>query len=310
MKNIKKPFDLKGKSLLKEYDLTGEEFEGLIDFAMTLKKYKQQGTPHRYLEGKNIALLFEKTSTRTRAAFTVASIDLGAHPEFLGKNDIQLGKKESVEDTAKVLGRMFDGIEFRGFSTQMLADYMTIKENFGYLKGINLTYVGNGRNNVAHSLMVAGAMLGVNVRICTPSSLTPRDVYFNIAKDQASNYGGSVKITDNIHTAVKDADVIYTDVWVSMGEESEFETRIHLLKDYQVNRKMLNLTGKVDTIFLHCLPAFHDTQTEYGQDIFKKYGLTEMEVTDEIFRSEHSRVFDQAENRMHTIKAVMAATLG
>ena len=312
MKNIKKPFDLKGKSLLKEYDLTGEEFEGLIDFAMTLKKYKQQGTPHRYLEGKNIALLFEKTSARTRAAF-----------------------KESVEDTAKVLGRMFDGIEFRGFSqktveqlaefsgvpvwngltddwhpTQMLADYMTIKENFGYLKGINLTYVGNGRNNVAHSLMVAGAMLGVNVRICTPSSLTPRDVYFNIAKDQASNYGGSVKITDNIHTAVKDADVIYTDVWVSMGEESEFETRIHLLKDYQVNRKMLNLTGKVDTIFLHCLPAFHDTQTEYGQDIFKKYGLTEMEVTDEIFRSEHSRVFDQAENRMHTIKAVMAATLG
>ena len=188
MKNIKKPFDLKGKSLLKEYDLTGEEFEGLIDFAMTLKKYKQQGTPHRYLEGKNIALLFEKTSTRTRAAFTVASIDLGAHPEFLGKNDIQLGKKESVEDTAKVLGRMFDGIEFRGFSqktveqlaefsgvpvwngltddwhpTQMLADYMTIKENFGYLKGINLTYVGNGRNNVAHSLMVAGAMLGVFV---------------------------------------------------------------------------------------------------------------------------------------------------
>lgn len=218
MKNIKKPFDLKGKSLLKEYDLTGEEFEGLIDFAMTLKKYKQQGTPHRYLEGKNIALLFEKTSTRTRAAFTVASIDLGAHPEFLGKNDIQLGKKESVEDTAKVLGRMFDGIEFRGFSqktveqlaefsgvpvwngltddwhpTQMLADYMTIKENFGYLKGINLTYVGNGRNNVAHSLMVAGAMLGVNVRICTPSSLTPRDVYFNIAKDQASNYGGQLR---------------------------------------------------------------------------------------------------------------------
>lgn len=225
--------------------------------------------------------------------------------------NLEVFPKKTVEQLAEFSGvPVWNGLTDDWHPTQMLADYMTIKENFGYLKSINLTYVGNGRNNVAHSLMVAGAMLGVNVRICTPSSLTPRDVYFNIAKDQASNYGGSVKMTDNIHTAVKDADVIYTDVWVSMGEESEFETRIHLLKDYQVNRKMLNLTGKVDTIFLHCLPAFHDTQTEYGQDIFKKYGLTEMEVTDEIFRSEHSRVFDQAENRMHTIKAVMAATLG
>ena len=336
MKNIKKPFDLKGKSLLKEYDLTGEEFEGLIDFAMTLKKYKQQGTPHRYLEGKNIALLFEKTSTRTRAAFTVASIDLGAHPEFLGKNDIQLGKKESVEDTAKVLGRMFDGIEFRGFSqktveqlaefsgvpvwngltddwhpTQMLADYMTIKENFGYLKGINLTYVGNGRNNVAHSLMVAGAMLGVNVRICTPSSLTPRDVYFNIAKDQASNYGGSVKITDNIHTAVKDADVIYTDVWVSMGEPDEvWKERLELLKPYQVNKEMMDKTGNPNVIFEHCLPSFHNADTKIGQQIFEKYGIREMEVTDEVFESKASVVFQEAENRMHTIKAVMVATLG
>ncbi|MDU2436717.1 MAG: ornithine carbamoyltransferase [Staphylococcus epidermidis] len=336
MKNIKKPFDLKGKSLLKEYDLTGEEFEGLIDFAMTLKKYKQQGTPHRYLEGKNIALLFEKTSTRTRAAFTVASIDLGAHPEFLGKNDIQLGKKESVEDTAKVLGRMFDGIEFRGFSqktveqlaefsgvpvwngltddwhpTQMLADYMTIKENFGYLKGINLTYVGNGRNNVAHSLMVAGAMLGVNVRICTPSSLTPRDVYFNIAKDQASNYGGSVKITDNIHTAVKDADVIYTDVWVSMGEPDEvWQERLKLLKPYQVNQALLEKTGNPNVIFEHCLPSFHNAETKIGQQIYEKYGISEMEVTDDVFESKASVVFQEAENRMHTIKAVMVATLG
>ncbi len=335
MEKIRKPFNLKGRSLLKESDFTNEEFEGLIDFAMTLKTYKQQGTPHRYLEGKNIALLFEKTSTRTRAAFTVASIDLGAHPEFLGKNDIQLGKKESVEDTAKVLGRMFDGIEFRGFSqktveelaefsgvpvwngltddwhpTQMLADFMTIKENFGYLEGIHLTYVGDGRNNIAHSLMVAGAMLGVNVKICTPQLLKPNETYLNIAKDQASKYGGSVQVTDQINVAVKDADVIYTDVWVSMGEESEFEERINLLKDYQVNRKMFNLTGKHSTIFLHCLPAFHDTKTQYGQEIFENHGLTEMEVTDEIFRSEHSRVFDQAENRMHTIKAVMAATLG
>lgn len=302
---------------------------------MTLKTYKQQGTPHRYLEGKNIALLFEKTSTRTRAAFTVASIDLGAHPEFLGKNDIQLGKKESVEDTAKVLGRMFDGIEFRGFSqekveqlaefsgvpvwngltddwhpTQMLADFMTVKENFGHLEGINLTYVGDGRNNMAHSLMVAGAMLGVNIRICTPQALSPKDAYVEIARDCGSKYGGSVLVTDRIEEAVKDAYVIYTDVWVSMGEESEFEERINLLKDYQVNKAMLELTGKDSTIFLHCLPAFHDTQTEYGQDIYDKYGLSEMEVTDEIFRSEHSKVFDQAENRMHTIKAVIAATLG
>lgn len=335
MEKIRKPFDLKGRSLLKESDFTKEEFEGLIDFAMTLKMYKQQGTPHRYLEGKNIALLFEKTSTRTRAAFTVASIDLGAHPEFLGKNDIQLGKKESVEDTAKVLGRMFDGIEFRGFSqkkveqlaefsgvpvwngltddwhpTQMLADFMTVKENFGHLEGINLTYVGDGRNNMSHSLMVAGAMLGVNIRICTPKELNPRDEYLEIAKDRAAQYGGSVLVTDNIEEAVKDADVIYTDVWVSMGEESEFEERIRLLKDYQVNQAMFDLTGKDSTIFLHCLPAFHDTNTEYGQTIHEKYGLNEMEVTDEIFRSEHSKVFDQAENRMHTIKAVIAATLG
>ncbi|PCF47859.1 ornithine carbamoyltransferase [Staphylococcus delphini] len=335
MTDIQKPLDLKGRNLLKEDDFTKKEFSDLIDFAMTLKSYKQQGIPHRYLEGKNIALLFEKTSTRTRAAFTVASIDLGAHPEFLGKNDIQLGKKESVEDTAKVLGRMFDGIEFRGFSqdmvedlakysgvpvwngltdawhpTQMLADYMTIKENFGHLDGIKLTYIGDGRNNVANSLLVAGPMLGVDVTICTPKSLFPAQDYIDIAERRAKQDGGSIKITDNIDEGVKGADVIYTDVWVSMGEESEFESRIKLLKDYQVNRALFDKTGKDDTIFLHCLPAFHDTETVYGQKIKEEYGLTEMEVTDEIFRSPHSKVFDQAENRMHTIKAVMAATLG
>ncbi|MCD0949654.1 ornithine carbamoyltransferase, partial [Staphylococcus aureus] len=235
MTEIQKPYDLKGRSLLKESDFTKAEFEGLIDFAITLKEYKKNGIKHHYLSGKNIALLFEKNSTRTRAAFTVASIDLGAHPEFLGKNDIQLGKKESVEDTAKVLGRMFDGIEFRGFSqqavedlakfsgvpvwngltddwhpTQMLADFMTIKENFGYLEGINLTYVGDGRNNIAHSLMVAGAMLGVNVRICTPKSLNPKEAYVDIAKEKASQYGGSIMITDNIAEAVENTDAIYT----------------------------------------------------------------------------------------------------
>ncbi|EGQ2895218.1 ornithine carbamoyltransferase [Staphylococcus pseudintermedius] len=335
MTDIQKPLNLKGRHLLKEGDFTKKEFSDLIDFAMTLKSYKQQGIPHRYLEGKNIALLFEKTSTRTRAAFTVASIDLGAHPEFLGKNDIQLGKKESVEDTAKVLGRMFDGIEFRGFSqatvealakysgvpvwngltdawhpTQMLADYMTIKENFGHLEGIQLTYIGDGRNNVANSLLVAGPMLGVDVTICTPKSLFPAQDYIDIAERRAKQDGGSIKITDNIDEGVKGADVIYTDVWVSMGEESEFESRIQLLKDYQVNRALFDKTGKDDTIFLHCLPAFHDTETVYGQKIKEEHGLTEMEVTDEIFRSPHSKVFDQAENRMHTIKAVMAATLG
>lgn len=230
---------------------------------------------------------------------------------------------------------MFDGIEFRGFSqatvealakysgvpvwngltdawhpTQMLADYMTIKENFGHLEGIQLTYIGDGRNNVANSLLVAGPMLGVDVTICTPKSLFPAQDYIDIAERRAKQDGGSIKITDNIDEGVKGADVIYTDVWVSMGEESEFESRIQLLKDYQVNRALFDKTGKDDTIFLHCLPAFHDTETVYGQKIKEEHGLTEMEVTDEIFRSPHSKVFDQAENRMHTIKAVMAATLG
>lgn len=335
MSEIQKPLNLKGRHFLKEDDFTKKEFSDLIDFAITLKDYKKNGIPHRYLDHKNIALLFEKTSTRTRAAFTVASIDLGAHPEFLGKNDIQLGKKETVEDTAKVLGRMFDGIEFRGFSqqvvedlakysgvpvwngltdawhpTQMLADYMTVKENFGHLDHIKLTYVGDGRNNFANSLLVAGPMLGVDVTICSPKELFPSQDYVDIAERRAKQDGGSVTITDNIDEGVKDADVIYTDVWVSMGEESEFENRINLLKDYQVNQELFDKTGKKDTIFLHCLPAFHDTNTVYGQQIEKEFGLTEMEVTDEIFRSEHSKVFDQAENRMHTIKAVMAATLG
>lgn len=205
---------------------------------------------------------------------------------------------------------MWNGLTDDWHPTQMLADFMTIKENFGYLEGINLTYVGDGRNNIAHSLMVAGAMLGVNVRICTPKSLNPKEAYVDIAKEKASQYGGSVMITDNIAEAVENTDAIYTDVWVSMGEESEFKQRINLLKDYQVNQQMFDLTGKDSTIFLHCLPAFHDTNTLYGQEIYEKYGLAEMEVTDQIFRSEHSKVFDQAENRMHTIKAVMAATLG
>ncbi|WP_028273195.1 ornithine carbamoyltransferase [Atopococcus tabaci] len=324
-----------GRSLLAEKDFTKEELMYFIDFAAHLKDMKKRGIPHRYLAGKNIALLFEKSSTRTRAAFTVAAVDLGAHPEYLGKDDIQLGKKESVEDTAKVLGRMFDGIEFRGFKqenvellaehsgvpvwngltdkwhpTQMLADYLTVKEHLGTLEGVTLAYAGDGRNNVANSLLVTGAILGVNVHIVSPKSLFPEEELVKMAQSFAETSGSSILITDDVDEGVKGADVLYTDVWVSMGEEDKFAERIALLKDYQVNMDMIQKTGKEEVIFLHCLPAFHDTETAYGKEMEEKHGLKEMEVTDEVFRSKHARHFDQAENRMHTIKAVMAATLG
>ena len=327
--------NLQGRSFLAEKDFTQEEFLYLIDLAAELKDKKKKGIPHRYLEGKNIALLFEKPSTRTRCAFTVASIDLGAHPEYLGKNDIQLGKKESVEDTAKVLGRMFDGIEFRGFSqetveglakhsgvpvwngltdawhpTQMLADFLTIKEHLGYLQGVKFVYVGDGRNNMANSFLVAGALVGMDMCICSPESLFPEQEIIDLAKGIAEKSGGSITVTSDIDSAVVGADVLYTDVWVSMGEEDKFAERIALLTPYQVNMEMVRKTGNDNVIFLHCLPAFHDTETSYGLEMFEKHGLKEMEVTDEVFRSRHSHVFDQAENRMHTIKAVMAATLG
>ncbi|PHA01143.1 ornithine carbamoyltransferase [Bacillus pseudomycoides] len=323
--------NLKGRSFLAEKDFTEEELLYLIDLAAELKEKKKNGIPHHYLEDKNVALLFEKTSTRTRCAFTVACTDLGANPEYLGKNDIQLGKKESVEDTARVLGRMFDGIEFRGFAhatveslaknsgvpvwngltdmwhpTQTLADLLTIKEHLGKLKDIKLVYVGDGRNNVANSLLVGGSMVGMEVRICTPESLFPAQEIIDTAK----KYSDRVMVTSNVEEAVAGADVIYTDVWVSMGEEDKFAERIELLTPYQVNMKMIENTGNENMIFLHCLPAFHDVETMYGEEIYEKYGIKEMEVSDEVFRSKHSKVFDQAENRMHTIKAVMAATLG
>jgi ornithine carbamoyltransferase len=329
------PSKLQGKSFLCEKDFTKEEFLYFIDLAMKFKNEKRQGIPHRHLEGKNIALLFEKPSTRTRCAFTVACNDLGAHPEYLGKDDIQLGKKESVEDTAKVLGRMFDGIEFRGFEhkkvemlakhsgvpvwngltdqwhpTQTLADFLTVKENFGRLEGIKFVYVGDGRNNVANSLLVGGALVGMDVCICSPESLFPAEEIIDLAKDLSAKSGGKVSITANVDEGVAGADVIYTDVWVSMGEEDKFAERISLLSPYQVNMELVTKTGKANTIFLHCLPAFHDLETKYGRDIYEKHGLTEMEVTNEVFISQHSKVFEQAENRMHTIKAVMAATLG
>lgn len=326
---------LTGRSFLAERDFTKEEFVYLIDFAMKLKDEKKHGISHRHLEGKNIALLFEKPSTRTRCAFTVACTDLGAHPEYLGKDDIQLGKKESIEDTAKVLGHMFDGIEFRGFEhkkvemlaehsgvpvwngltdlwhpTQTLADFLTVKENFGRLEGIKFVYVGDGRNNVANSLLVGGALVGMDVHICAPESLFPNPEIVELAQGLAEKSGGRVTITSSVDEGVAGADVIYTDVWVSMGEEDKFAERIELLSPYQVKMEMIEKTGNDKMIFLHCLPAFHDQETLYGKDIYARYGLSEMEVTNEVFRSKHSKVFDQAENRMHTIKAVMAATLG
>lgn len=325
-----------GKSLLAEKDFTKEELQYLIDFSEHLKDLKKRGIPHHYLEGKNIALLFEKTSTRTRAAFTTAAIDLGAHPEYLGANDIQLGKKESTEDTAKVLGRMFDGIEFRGFSqkmveelaefsgvpvwngltdewhpTQMIADFLTIQENFGTVEGITVAYCGDGRNNMANSLLVTGAILGANMRIVAPKELQPEEEIVKMAEEFAAKSGSQLMITDDVDKGVDGADVLYSDVWVSMGEEDKFEERIKLLKPYQINMEMIEKTHNTDRlIFLHCLPAFHDTNTIYGEQMKERFGITEMEVTDEVFRSKYARQFDQAENRMHSIKAIMAATLG
>lgn len=324
-----------GRSFLKEKDFTRAELEYLIDFSAHVKDLKKRGVPHKFLEGKNIALLFEKTSTRTRAAFTSAAIDLGAHPEYLGKNDIQLGKKESVEDTAKVLGRMFDGIEFRGFSqevvedlakysgvpvwngltdawhpTQMIADYLTVKENFGHLAGLTLVYCGDGRNNVANSLLVTGSILGVNVHIFSPKELFPEPEIVALAEQYAAESGAHVLITDNADEAVNGADVLYTDVWVSMGEEDKFAERVALLQPYQINMDLVKKTNNENVIILHCLPAFHDVETEYGKQIAEQFGIKEMEITDEAFRSKYARQFDQAENRMHSIKAIMALTAG
>lgn len=326
--------NFKGRSLLTLADYTPEEIGVLLDTAKHYKELKKAGTLHREHEGKSIALLFEKTSTRTRCAFVVAAADLGIHPEFLGKDDIQLGKKETVEDTAKVLGRMFDGIEFRGFAhqtvvdlakyagvpvwngltdtahpTQILADFLTIQEHLGRLQGVKLVFVGDGRNNMANSLMEGAAKMGLDFRIAAPKELHPSDELINQAKEFASQTGAKITITDNLQEAVQGTDVIYTDVWVSMGEEAQYAERIRLLKDYQVNMGLIKATGNPNVKFMHCLPAFHDRQTATGQQVYEQYGLEAMEVTDDVFRSEHSIVFDQAENRMHTIKAVIALTI-
>ena len=309
--------NLKGRNFLTLKDFTPEEIMYLIDLAAELKAKKKKGILGNSLKGKNIALIFEKPSTRTRCAFTVACNDEGGFPEYLGKNDIQLGHKESVEDTARVLGRMFDGIEFRGFKhstveklaeysgvpvwngltddyhpTQILADFLTVKEHFGYLKGIHFVYLGDGRNNMANSLMIGSGKLGLHFTIVAPKELWPQEDLVELTKGYAKESGGSITITDSLD-GVKDADVLYTDVWASMGEEDKAAERIEMLKDYQINTELMNRTGKDTTVFLHCLPAVKGN-----------------EVTEEVFESSKSLVFDEAENRMHTIRAVMVATLG
>ncbi len=324
-----------GRHLLSTRDYSKAELTWLIGFAEHLKDMKKHNIPHHYLEGKNIALLFEKSSTRTRSAFTTACIDLGAHPEYLGKNDIQLGRKETVLDTAKVLGSMFDGIEFRGFKqehveqlaeysgvpvwngltdrehpTQMLADFMTIKEYFGKLEGINLAYCGQGRNNVQNSLMITSAILGVNYVNATPKELEPDPEILAVARKFAAESGATIRVTNDPVDAVENADAVYANVWAAMGEESKFAERVRLMKPYQVNAELVSHIKNPDWIFLHCLPAFHNAETEYAAKIKEEHGIDAMEVTDDVFYSDHGHQFEEAENRMHTIKAIMAATLG
>ena len=325
---------LKGKSFLKLLDFTPEEINGLIELAKDLKDKKKKGIPHRLCEGKNIALIFEKTSTRTRCSFEVAASDLGMHPVYLDPKGSQIGKKESIADTARVLGRMFDGIEYRGFGqeiveelafyagvpvwngltneyhpTQILADFLTIKEYFGDLKGKKLVYMGDARYNMGNSLMVGCAKMGMHFVACAPEKYFPSKELVSKCQEIAKETGAKLEFITDTMTATKDAHVIYTDVWVSMGEPNEvWKERIDDLLPYQVNAKVMKNAGS-QCKFMHCLPAFHDLRTTIGKEIYEKFNLTAMEVTDEVFESDASIVFDQAENRMHTIKAVMAATL-
>lgn len=334
IKTVSKSNVFQGRSFLKEIDYTKNELLYLIDFAIHLKDLKKKNIPHEYLKGQNIALLFEKTSTRTRSAFTVAANDLGASATYLGINEIQLTSKESVEDTAKVLGSMYDGIEFRGYKqefveilgqhagvpvwngltdqwhpTQMLADFMTIKEEFGTLEDKKLVYIGDGRNNVANSLLITGAIIGVDITIASPKELFPEKSILDKVKYLAIESGAKIEVTNDLKAAVVDADAIYTDVWVSMGEEDKLEERIKLLMPYQINKELTDLI-KGDWILLHCLPAFHDTNTDFASKVAEKFGIYEMEVTDEVFKCGNARQFKQAENRMHTIKSIMVATNG
>ena len=326
--------NLKNRNFLTLLDFSKEEIRYLLDLSKDLKEKKKNGISHRYLEGKNIVLLFEKTSTRTRCAFEVAGLDLGMGVTYLEPGSSQMGKKESIADTAKVLGRMYDGIEYRGFDqtiveelasnanvpvwnglttqfhpTQMLADVLTIKENFGYLKGIKLVFMGDARNNVANSLMVVSAKLGMHFVACAPKELWPNQELVDKCKKIASESGATIELNSDVTSAVTNADVIYTDVWVSMGEKEEvWQERIKLLTPYKVTQDVMNKANE-NAIFLHCLPSFHDLKTTIGKEIYEKYGLEDMEVTDEVFSSPKSKVFDEAENRLHTIKAVVYATM-
>ena len=326
--------DLKNRHFLTLLDFTPDEILYLIDLSAELKQQKKMGIPHKMHEGKNIALIFEKTSTRTRCAFEVAAADLGMHPVYLDPSASQIGKKESIADTARVLGRMFDGIEYRGFGqerveelakfagvpvwngltneyhpTQILADMLTIREHLGSLQGKKLVYMGDARYNMGNSLMIGCAKLGMQFVACAPRAYFPSAELIARCQEIAAETGAALVFEEDPMTAVQGADVIYTDVWVSMGEpDSVWEERIRALKPYQVNKALMQAAGP-QCRFMHCLPAFHDLDTTVGMDIYKKFGINCMEVTDEVFESEQSIVFDEAENRMHTIKAVMAATL-
>lgn len=326
--------NLKGKNFLKLLDFTPSEIEGLIDKAIEFKKMKKLGEPHKYHEGKNVALIFEKTSTRTRCSFEVACRDLGIGVTYLDPSGSQIGKKESISDTAKVLGRIYDGIEYRGYGqeiveelgafagvpvwngltnefhpTQILADFMTIKEKFGTLSGVKLVYLGDARYNMGNSLMVGCAKMGMNFVACAPEKYFPNSELIKTCQEIAKTTGATLEFITDPTVAVKDADVLYTDVWVSMGEpDSVWKERIEELSPYQVNAKLM-ACAKKSAVFMHCLPAFHDLKTTIGKQIGEKFGITEMEVCDEVFSSPQSRVFDEAENRMHTIKAVIDATI-
>lgn len=326
--------NLKGKNFLKLLDFTPEEITGLLDLAAKLKAQKKAGVPHKLCEGKNIALIFEKTSTRTRCSFEVAAYDLGMNTTYLDPTASQIGKKENIADTARVLGRMYDGIEYRGHGqkiveelaeyagvpvwngltnefhpTQILADFLTIREHFGHLGGIRLVYMGDARYNMGNSLMVGCAKMGMSFTACAPKKYFPDAALIETCREIAEKTGAVLNFCEDPITATKDADVIYTDVWVSMGEPvGVWEERIRELSPYQVNADIMKNAGE-RAVFMHCLPAFHDLKTSVGREMGEKFGLTCMEVTDEVFESAQSIVFDEAENRMHTIKAVMAATL-
>lgn len=330
-------FNLRNRNFLKLLDFTPKEIQYLLELSKDLKTAKYTGTERQRLKGKNVVLLFAKDSTRTRCAFEVAAMDQGAGVTYLGPAGSQMGKKESMKDTARVLGRMYDGIEYRGFGqeiveelgayagvpvwngltneyhpTQVLADFLTIMEHSNKpLNEVTLCYLGDARNNMGNSLLVGAAKMGMKFRAVAPKDLWPNEDLVKQCEEIAKDTGAKIELTDDPVKGVKDADFLYTDVWVSMGEPEEvWEKRINVMKPYQVNMEMIKNTGNPDVKFLHCLPAFHNRETQIGEDIFQKFGLESMEVTEDVFESDHSIVFDEAENRLHTIKAVMVATLG